>query len=397
MIMEKMTKIGVIIIFCFTQLFIQCTSADNKDAYKKETEQYGEEIITLRNFLAESLSMDIKKITYDLNENAFIIDGDVVMPLDQARGNYDSYSLKNTNKTDQRFSGYIMKFEIASAIQIFISPEVTSDWQIAINKAIDVWNNTNSGINITAVTASTSSNVKIIMGNIDSKATIANAYYPYGGQPGERIMINTSYINKLNDAQRINVIIHELGHIFGLAHTNDPFNSLIPCTPVSEMTSIMFSIVSDSTAFTTYDNIAISTLYPVNEGTKKLYRFKKGQYYFYTVDPCEIIDGQNGYVYDGDLGYLYSTQVLGTVLLYRSINGSAEKGHKLSKSQTFSNDIILGYLYLDQYSGSTALYCYKNSTQDFYTVENLGPLSRLTYGFVPHKIVANGKYDGITF
>jgi hypothetical protein len=67
----------------------------------------------------------------------------------------------------------------------------------------------------------------------------------------------------------------------------------------------------------------------VAEGAKKLYRFKKNGYYFYTTNPCEISHGKDGYIYDGDLGYLYTMQVSETIPLYRVLNGTIDKGHQM--------------------------------------------------------------------
>lgn len=109
------------------------------------------------------------------------------------------------------------------------------------------------------------------MGEIGDRSHIANGYYPYGGKPGTRIMINTNFANKLNDADRLHTMIHELGHTFGLSHTNDSNSgSLIPCTTPKDTGSIMFGMHNDTTTFTYYDIIAISTLYPVIKGAKKI-------------------------------------------------------------------------------------------------------------------------------
>ncbi|PIF31162.1 hypothetical protein CLU81_1643 [Flavobacterium sp. 9] len=101
--MKNLKIMYLIIAFCSSQLFIQCTSDDNKkNTGKTETEQYTDEVIMLRNFLSTSLPIDINKIIYDSTISSFIIDGDVIMPLEQARGHYSSYSgLKNTNKINQ--------------------------------------------------------------------------------------------------------------------------------------------------------------------------------------------------------------------------------------------------------------------------------------------------------
>lgn len=189
-----------------------------------------------------------------------------------------------------------------------------------------------------------------------SSETIANAYLPsYGGQPGSTVSINT-YYNTIAASKKNNVITHELGHTFGLNHTDGSMGALIPCTPISDNNSVMFSGVQEWSGFSAYDIIAISTLYPLDTAAKKLYRYKKENYYFYSTDACEIIPNTDGYVFDNDAGYLYSVQVLGTVPLYRSLNGETVKDHKLSTISSSSDDIIIGYLYLTQEPGTKPLY-----------------------------------------
>ncbi|WP_158235318.1 M57 family metalloprotease [Flavobacterium sp. 9] len=287
---------------------------------------------------------------------------------------------------------------MAASVQVYTSSEVTSEWRIAINKAINIWNDTNSGINITTVNTSTSLSVNVVMGEIGDRSHIANGYYPYGGKPGTRIMINTNFINKLKDADRLHTMIHELGHTFGLRHTNEPAGYLIPCTSPKDIWSIMFGMHDDTTTFTYFDNVAISTLYPVALGTKKLYRYKKNQYYFYATDACEITPSKDSYILDGDAGYLHSTQIPGTVPLYRILNGSTVKDHKLNKNQTSSNDVILGYLYPTQQPGTTPLYSYgiyeskPGQTPSYmyhynYTTTNSEAILKVIIGYVNNKTI----------
>lgn len=397
--MKPVKKIGLLIALCLSQLFIQCSTDDNKVIEEKiAAEQYTDEVILLRDFLSKSLPMDIKKIIYDSDLSAFIIDGDVLMPLEQARGHYSHSNSGITSKTKQRGSEYKMTLAIAASIKVYISPEVSSEWRIAIDQAINHWNTINSSIAITVVNTSTSSNIKINAWDGGLTKAIAYGSLPYfNGEPGDSILINTFY-NNLSMTKKVHAMVHEFGHTFGLNHTNQSQGPLLPCTPISDDASVMFSIVREWTGFTPFDNIAISTLYPVAVGTKKLYRYKKDQYYFYTTDACEITPDKDGYVFDGDAGYLYSKQITGTVPLYRILNGTTVKDHRLNKIQTSSSDVILGYLYLKQQPGTTALYSYGiyeargNETPSYMyhymcTITNSDAILKNKIGYVPNKLI----------
>jgi hypothetical protein len=355
--MKKLKNLGIVIAFCFSQFFIQCTNDENKRIREKEmTEQETNEIVVLKNFLSAKMGIDLKYIIYDLKIEAFIIDSDMMISLEDANQRFNKANFKITNKTNQMTYHMLMTPEIAAFIKIYVSPEVSSDWRVAINKAVNNWNTINSSINISIVNTSESSNILIYASDRGASGPIAAAWLPnYKGEPGDSININT-YFNNLDASKKVNAMTHELGHTFGLEHTDNKTGDLIPCTPVSDLNSVMFSTVHEWKGFTAFDNIAISTLYPVVEGTKKLYRFKKNQYYYYTTNPCEIVPGKDGYVFDKDAGYLYKTQISGTVPLYRILNGNTVKDHRLNKVQTSSNDVILGYLYPTQEVGTVPLY-----------------------------------------
>ena len=364
-------KIRLLIALCFSLLLIHCSNDDNKEI---KSEKYSDEVIELRDFLSAKMVVDLKNITYDSDKSAFIIDGDMIMSLENAREYYNRSNLKIADKANQMRTFMLMNLESSASIKVYIEPEVSPKWRIAVNEAIDNWNSLNSSITLTIVNIPASSNIKVNAWNGTVNESIASADTPnYKGQPGKFVTIN-AYYNNLDDSKKVNVMIHEFGHNFGLEHTNKTVGELIPCTPISDINSVMHSIAEDwISGFSYYDKVAISTLYSVATGTKKLYRYKKNQYYFYSADACEIVPDKEGYSFDGDAGYLYSTQILGTVPLYRSLNGTTIKDHKLSTIQKTSDDIILGYIYPNQTAGTIPLY---SSTSSY---ENFPPLNHYLY------------------
>ncbi|MBP1221554.1 M57 family metalloprotease [Flavobacterium sp. 1355] len=390
---KKMRKIWGIITLCFSPIFIQCSNDDNKVVEQKVmTEQEINEIIHLRNFLSKSLEMDFKKIICDSNKNAFIIDGDIKMSFEDARDHFNYSKSKMTSKINQRADLFQMTTEIAGNVKIYIAPEVTAEWRTAINQAIIHWNNINSSIHVSIIDSPTSSSINITVIK-EGAGNLAYATLPqYNRLPGRSIQIN-SYYNNSEAYKKLCTMTHELGHTFGFRHTNENIGPQIPCTPLYDEGSVMQIPVHEWNKFNYYDNIAISSLYPVAAGTKKLYRFRQyhNGLYFYSTDACEITPDKGGYVFDGEAGYLFSTQVPGTVPLYRSNLGIgvATLGHKLSTSRISSKDILLGYLYSAKQSGTTALYCIKNfGKQDMYSTQKEGS-NPLIYGYVLHNLLSN--------
>lgn len=104
-----------------------------------------------------------------------------------------------------------------------------SVWRTALEDAVDEWNNLNLNVSFNVVNASSTN---IVGGYVNVFAqSIANhdnwwAGADVPGDPGyfgERLIINTTTTNQTPTADaRVKMMVHELGHIIGFYHTNDP-------------------------------------------------------------------------------------------------------------------------------------------------------------------------------
>lgn len=356
--MKNFTRIFRFIIICSSLTFIQCSDEEKTKTITTAAVDPNE-IKDLSNFLSNSLNTKIDKISFQEVKNNFVIDGDIIMSLKDAREHFKKSNLSNTGKSAQRKYSFIMTPANSSTIQIYISPGVPNDWQTAINQSINNWNNINSNITVSLVSSSTPTSINIQIYNDPTTTTIAYANFPNAnGNSGNSITINT-YYNSLSAAQKTFAITHEMGHNFGFTHTDTSTSSdLIPCTPTSDPTSVMNSVVNSWNNFSPYDNIAISTLYPLGANTKKLYRYSKGISTLYTTDPCEKGSGDNEFSYNGDVCYLYSSALPGTVALYRIYKTNINDYNYYASAASSSNRIE-GYLYPTQQPGTTALYSYE--------------------------------------
>jgi hypothetical protein len=63
---------------------------------------------------------------------------------------------------------------------------------------------------------------------------------------------------------------HEMGHNFGLLHTNQTDGTIIPGTPATDANSVMNSYVLPWNGFTYYDQVAVQVLYPASSLTVSL-------------------------------------------------------------------------------------------------------------------------------
>jgi hypothetical protein len=78
--------------------------------------------------------------------------------------------------------------------------------------------------------------------------------------------INT-YYNSLDAGRKLFAMAHEMGHNFGLLHTNQTDGALIPGTPTTDANSVMNSFVLPWNGFTYYDQVAVQVLYPGTTGS----------------------------------------------------------------------------------------------------------------------------------
>src|SRR5690606_23382986 len=91
---------------------------------------------------------------------------------------------------------------------------------------------------------------------------VAQAYLPSSNRrPGHTMTINTKY-NYLNSGYKLFTIVHEMGHIFGLYHTEQRQGIFIHGTPTTDANSVMNSYVLPWNGFTTGDIRAVQIIYP---------------------------------------------------------------------------------------------------------------------------------------
>ncbi|GEM_PF-4408344 len=227
---------------------------------------------------------------------------------------------------------------------------------------------------------------------------IARATFPLNGKPGSTILINTQFIreNNINQSQLIYNIVHELGHCFGLRHTNwrkdetsNPAER-IPGTYDKGTNPDPNSVMNSGTAknswkgFSAYDKVAIKILYSAKPaGTRPLYLHynsnNKNSFYtsyleesYYYADNLQYywddISGQSFCVQ----GYVLDSPGTGRAPLIRLFREKV-KNCTYTTSFTEAEQIIRDYNYKYDPSRSSYIQGYVFTTQQPGTV----PIYRL--------------------
>lgn len=201
-------------------------------------------------------------------ESYYLIQGDILFEKSKL-SSYDKIQTRQAYHTTGLIE-HPNQRTITVGIDSSIPTSGVDNWREEILESINLWN----PLSNLRLAYTTDANPDILIRSDDINPlpyyAIAAAEFPMNGKPGSTIRINLDYNNKvIPRLQKIYNMVHELGHCFGLRHTN--WKSLeesganhISGTPTSDPNSIMNGGTAESSwnGFSENDRSAISTLYP---------------------------------------------------------------------------------------------------------------------------------------
>lgn len=201
-------------------------------------------------------------------EGYYLIEGDILFEKSKL-SSYNNVETRQAYHTSGLIS-YSKQSTITVGIDSSVPTSGVDNWRDEILEAIKLWN----PLSHLKLTYTTDANPDILVRSDNNSLpdnVIAAGEFPMSGQPGSTIRINFDfYGNKtIPSLQKIYNMVHELGHCFGLRHTN--WISLgespainISGTPTSDPNSVMNGGTADSLwkGFSGYDITAIKNLYP---------------------------------------------------------------------------------------------------------------------------------------
>src|SRR5215211_687614 len=220
-----------------------------------------ENISALSGAVAASAGVSADKVEFNKNENEFVIDGDAVVSLEDAKVRFSSKGTAGAaSGATQMKSPYVVASAKVNTIKIYCDATVPAVWVATIDSAIKNWNASGSKVYIQRITTTTGATTKVTT-TLNTTTTVATAVYPdYYGNAGNKVTINTNY-NAMVTAKKVFAITHELGHTLGLSHTNGTYGTLVSGTPITDASSVMNSVCLLWNGFTAYDLQAIRNVY----------------------------------------------------------------------------------------------------------------------------------------
>lgn len=254
------SKIALGLAVVTTGFFVSCSNEEFE-----HTEDTSTDLSDYYTYLINS-GFEKDEITYDAESDYFIIHEDLLISREEV-GNYIKRDGLDAGAYDkQRRGTYIISPERARNVTYFIEGDVNADWRRAITDAVAQYNAiSNSNLRISITNNRNNADARIFNG-FSNQNWVARALLPNSSRRvGSWIEINTKF-NGMAAGRKLFTMVHEMGHNFGLLHTNQSQGAVIPGTPIQDPRSVMNSSVLDWNGFTNFDVVAIRALYPGNGG-----------------------------------------------------------------------------------------------------------------------------------
>lgn len=209
-----------------------------------------------------------------ISNDTVVVEGDIILTL----SNLEKTSPRQASGIDLSNGAYPISYANQKYIVYYVSADLSS-WESAITAAFSKYSYSNFNLTFTKTTNINQANLRIESGSLAT----GDALFPASGQVGNLIRVNNTL--GLNEAQKIFVLVHEIGHTIGLRHTDWRATEYeyiskngviygaytIPGTPNSsnepDPASIFNSGVGTNgtpswTGFSAFDRTALFTLYP---------------------------------------------------------------------------------------------------------------------------------------
>lgn len=218
----------------------------------------------------QASGINLGNVKVNEKKRCFIVEGDIAIDFNDIQIIKSLLNKPQVGTKAYRYPNpYYATLAAVSSIKVYVAPSVNnSGWESALNVAIDAWNtiSPNSAVRIVVTSNSDDANLKI-SSFYENSQTIARGNCALNGSVGKFIDINTFY-NYLSGSEKINTLVHEIGHVVGLAHTNGQSDF---CTPIlvsgtsafNDPNAVMYPYSHVWNGFSSDEILTVEKIYPI--------------------------------------------------------------------------------------------------------------------------------------
>ncbi len=243
-----------VLMFSFLLLFIQCSKETTVDELADDSHDKVEQaVINILNKIGFNTT-DTEVIK---DNDQYLVEGDIMISKEYLEIASMAHKQRRTR----------MIISCNNLQVITIKSDLEGIFDTALTNAVTEWNTALDGL--ISFRLINNNNADIRVQNSDGTENgnfIGRAKAPLNGRPGNMIVIRpNSRIggNVISTRKWKDIMMHEIGHTIGLAHTNDTNRELIAGTPRNDGNSLMNS--GDGTgnlrSLSSNDILAVNTLY----------------------------------------------------------------------------------------------------------------------------------------
>jgi hypothetical protein len=202
----------------------------------------------------------------------FVVEGDIVIYKKDLRGVQPNDGKAHpAGPLYQRYHSTVGTNNRIIRVDLAPVDAENASWAAAARAAMSNWNSAGSHIFLVEGSPADITVSMVNQSQLNTSCTAASGAWPVNGAPGSTVSISRTHAGSYGYAQQVWVMTHELGHNFGLHHTDQSFGTQIPNTPTSDPASVMNSgdafggcppAAPSWSGFSSYDITAVRYLYP---------------------------------------------------------------------------------------------------------------------------------------
>ncbi|ACT93575.1 tectonin domain-containing protein [Dyadobacter fermentans] len=221
-------------------------------------------------FLSSELGVASTEIVYEDTVHAFVVEKDMLVSEADVRVRMKAGI---GAKTTQRRAKWLLSDAVVGSLGISIDANFPAEWKQAINEVALTWNHNNPKVKFYITNDNPKVRLKTYFSGKNDLSYIVKAPLPaQDGNVGGEVLVNYNYCYygpQIPLSMKKAAIVHALGHVLGLTHTNPDGsydNMHIPGTPTVDNASVMKSTFAAWTSLSWGDWMAAKYLYPSNTG-----------------------------------------------------------------------------------------------------------------------------------